>query len=150
MRNKRMARLARVQRALARAASADKIAAEGQVADAEGEREEILSTLNKDGPIHGYVVAAMARALKRNAQRIEEARRTVEAASRRAVEEEATARILEDRQKATQAAEASRAERLRLEHLCTEARQPAQASRDMRDLRAPRGARRKPPNRKGP
>ena len=65
----RLARLARAQGALARAAELESAEANAALRSAQVDADEIIRALNDDSPLHGLIVPQMAEALSRNAKR---------------------------------------------------------------------------------
>jgi hypothetical protein len=115
----RIARLARAQRALARVAEAESAAAAAAVSSEKSEYAAIVAALNRDGPIHGPVVAAMADALKASGRRSERLAHMADEARRRAAREDAAARILMAQADKARKADARHQERRRLEEIAT-------------------------------
>jgi hypothetical protein len=114
----RLERLARAQRALARAALAERQAAEAAHDAQRSEAEAILGALG-EGPLHGTMVPTMAAAVKRSGRSGERLRRAAEAAAEEAARQDATARTLEARARHARRAEDARSERRRLEILAS-------------------------------
>ncbi|MBJ3778658.1 hypothetical protein [Acuticoccus mangrovi] len=129
----RLARIARAQRALRRAAAADAQMADRRVAESEAHEEAIVAALNADSPLHGLLVGTMANALTRAARNTDGLRRQAHRAAAHYRREHLAGEVLEERVATAERAEAAVQERRRLERILAES------------CAVPRAPRRKPP-----
>ena len=111
----RLARLARAQGALARAAELKSAEANAALRSAQVDADEIIRALNDDSPLHGLIVPQMAEALSRNAKRTHGLAATSERAESAARTEARRAERLAELAASEAKSDRARRERLSLE-----------------------------------
>ncbi len=121
-RSDRLARLARAQRALADVAKAESVAANARYEASRAQADEIVGVLNATSVLHGFAVASMADALRRNGRTTERLKRIADERAGQSARQDRTAEVLEDRVTDAERRARRKSERERLEDLVSSTR----------------------------